>query len=307
LKSLRTMPLLPVLCRACWYARLRWVRPLRRLASEFASNPRPPVPRVVLLENRPLTESHVQRISTDPAFNMVIDDLVAFTGMSRADVLTRVRRFPQFHHESEFRWCGPRDHGELAWFYRAAQSYLFSNAAHEYWRLLDILSADLGRVLDYGAGIGNNALPLAKRGLDVDYLEISEIQSQFARFRASRHGLSNMRFISPFVDGTFDPVGCIADTYGAIVLQDVLEHVPNYDKLLSHLIGHLKPGGLIVETSPFCETAPAVALHLPAAVPLEVAMVGMERIREGVWRKAAPSSASQHHAGATRVGTGQRG
>jgi 2-polyprenyl-3-methyl-5-hydroxy-6-metoxy-1,4-benzoquinol methylase len=78
---------------------------------------------------------------------------------------------------------------------------------------------------------------------------------------------------------------CITDQYDAIVAMDVFEHIPNYHVVLAHLIGRLKPAGLIVEQSPFEAHADDIAIHLPAILPLEEAMVGMEKIGEGVWKK----------------------
>ena len=35
-----------------------------------------------------------------------------------AGVRERVRRLPAYHFASEFNWVQPRDHAELAWYYR---------------------------------------------------------------------------------------------------------------------------------------------------------------------------------------------
>lgn len=251
------------------------------------SNATPENTRIVILENAMLDKSILKSIEVEPGFNMITDDLIAFTGLSKQQVCERLLRNPATHFKSEFRWHSPKDYNELAWFYRCSYGYLFANSAHSYWTKLDFLNPEIGSILDYGAGVGNNAICLAKRGFNVDYFEINIIEEAFTRYRANHRGLNNISFISPYVDGKFDPIKCIANTYGAIILQDVLEHIPNYNVLLSHLIDHLDSGGYIIENSPFEELSQEIDIHLKPSIPIEVAMKGMQRIETGIWKKIA--------------------
>jgi 2-polyprenyl-3-methyl-5-hydroxy-6-metoxy-1,4-benzoquinol methylase len=172
---------------------------------------------------------------------------------------------------------------ELAWFYRCSSAYLFANAVHPYLSALDTITE--GKVLDYGAGIGCNTIGLAKRGIDVDFLEISRLQADFINFRVERHKLTNVREVRPYYDGKFDPLSCIREQYDNIIAMDVLEHIPNYHIVVSHFVEKLKPGGMIIENSQFDPSASDIAIHLRPSVPLEEAMVGMERIDRGIWKK----------------------
>jgi SAM-dependent methyltransferase len=239
--------------------------------------------RLVCLSANQLAESAFARAASDPAFSSVIDDLRAYTGFSEEELKAYLLRRADKHFESEFDWVRPRDRASLTWFYRSSSGYLFANALHPYSPKLDVLTA--GRVLDYGAGVGCHSIPLARRGLEVDFVEISRMQADFLRFRAARHGLTQLREVLPVFEGRFDPVKCVTGCYHAIIAMDVLEHIPDYHLVVRHFIEHLEPGGLIIENCPFDPGAGEIAIHVAPSVPLEKAMAGMEKIDAGVWRK----------------------
>ncbi len=215
--------------------------------------------------------------------NDIINDLVAYTGFSAKKLTPYLMRHPEKHFMSEFNWYAPKDEQELVWFYRCSSAYLFGNAVHVYDSTLDIITE--GKVLDYGAGVGCNTIGLAKRGIDVDFLEICRLQADFVNFRADRHKLKNVSEVRPYHDGKFDPVLSIREHYDVIIAMDVLEHIPNYHVVVKHFIDRLNPGGMIIENSPFDSSADNIAIHLRPSLPLEEAMSGMERIGTGIWKK----------------------
>jgi 2-polyprenyl-3-methyl-5-hydroxy-6-metoxy-1,4-benzoquinol methylase len=246
----------------------------------------------------------VMKRLSGPEFLNVVDDLVAFTGLTKKQVCTRIMKRHGKHkargwfHE-EWAWHDPKDDGEIGWFYRSAQSYIFSNSRRPRWHMLKNLARLLpeGRVLDYGGGIGNDVLFLARRGYEAHYLELSVVQQEFVRFRSGRHRLK-VKIIEPHHEGRLDPVECVDAEYNAVLLQHVLEHIPNYHIPLGHLIGRLRPGGYIIEHSPFNVRDPKSKngwrrnklTHLEASIPLTEAMVGMRlvhRHKRGpqIWRK----------------------
>lgn len=222
-------------------------------------------------------------MEADPYNNDIINDLLAYTGFTRKELQRYILRDSNKHFESEFSWIKPKTHTELTWFYRCSATYLFENSIHPYLDILDVIKE--GRVLDYGAGAGCHTIHLAKKGLEVDFLEIGRLQADFIKFRAERQGLNNIREIRPYHDGKYDPIGCITGQYDAIIAMDVLEHIPDYHNVVSHFIDHLNPGGIIIEDSPFNDDAKDVDIHVKASIPIAEAMQGMTLIQDGIWQK----------------------
>jgi 2-polyprenyl-3-methyl-5-hydroxy-6-metoxy-1,4-benzoquinol methylase len=239
--------------------------------------------RCISLSRNRLSKQGIGNVHDIKLFNHIIEDLVAYTGFPPEKLMPYILRYPQTHFESEFKWFNPKDELELTWFYRCSSAYLFANAVHPYVSSLDIITE--GKVLDYGAGIGCNTIALAKRGISVDFVEISRIQADFIKFRAERHNLANIKEVSPYCEGRFDPLKSVVGDYDAIIAMDVLEHIPNYHIVVKHFIDRLKPGGMIIENSPFDPKAENIAIHIRASKPLEQAMHGMVRIDRGIWKK----------------------
>jgi hypothetical protein len=256
--------------------------PAYRAAREFYHSLFSPW-RLVRLSGRRLHRPTLTDLEDDARYSEIVTDLVAFTGFPRAKLQPYLLREPEKSHESEFCWFSPRNDAELSWFYRCSSAYLFANAVHPYATVLDTIQS--GTVLDYGAGAGCNTIGLAKRNVEVHFIEINRIQADFIRFRAERRGLGNVREIPPYHAGRFDPVSCITGRYDAIVAMDVLEHIPAYHHVVRRFVEALKPGGLIFERSPFDPYAGDVAIHLAHSMPLDEAMVGMQRIGKGLWQK----------------------
>jgi SAM-dependent methyltransferase len=200
-------------------------------------------------------------------FRDVLSDLVAFTGFPKDEVCFRVaKKFVQDYgargwFNEEFDFFAPKTAAEYDWFYRAGQSYVFSNSRKRWWGLIDKLALSNQPILDYGAGIGQNVLELFHRGYtDVWYHEIGCLQREFFKFRMRRHGFEP-KVIEPYFDGKFDPIGCVRMELGAVILQDVLEHVHDYPRVLKHLYKCLRPGGIIIEHSPFADVQKKVGVY----------------------------------------------
>lgn len=136
------------------------------------------------------------------------------------------------------------------WYEANSEYYLYDLAqfhlAYKHIRfMLDIVGMSKGSVLDYGAGIGDLALELARRGHDVTYLDVDGRTKAFAKWRAERDWLA-IAFASEIeeVTGPFD----------TIVSLDVFEHLADPLPVVDALVERLAPGGRMIVTAYFGAT-----------------------------------------------------
>jgi SAM-dependent methyltransferase len=136
------------------------------------------------------------------------------------------------------------------WYEANSEYYLYDLAqfhlAYKHIRfMLDIVELADGRILDYGAGIGDLVLELARRRHDVTYLDVDGRTKAFARWRAERDWLP-VTFASNLdeVDGPFD----------TIISLDVFEHLAEPLPVVDGLVEKLAPGGRMIVTAYFGAT-----------------------------------------------------
>ena len=226
----------------------------------------------------------------------VVADLCAYTRLPRARVEELVRR----RHES-FRseWQSfPRPLRSDHWYYLSSRTYLFANAIHLHGD--DALLASLlervpagGTALDFGGGTGNLSLALAAAGRRAGYLELSAIQRDFVRFRVARHALSERVAVLDW----WEPVP--ARAFDVVFALDVLEHLPELERTLREdLLPAVRPGGLLVEASPFVQSLSNPMHHVEGAVldnALTSARFTLESSAAGlrVWRAPGTDDGEQ--------------
>jgi|EP00900_Chrysochromulina_parva_P005644 SAM-dependent methyltransferase len=200
----------------------------------------------------------------------VLNDLVGFTGMQPNEILPRLRRQGRFHYAAEHAFWDPSSSRELAWYYRSSVDYLFGLAWHGVEPLLrgrakhKHLRAE-GPILEFSPGVANNGLYLAMNArVPYVYAGLSVLEASFAQYRAARRGLGPDRFrvLPPYdVSGdwkldplaAFKPSSPLHGKIGTILAFDVLEHVPHFERTVAAMVAALRPGGLLVEQSPFEE------------------------------------------------------
>jgi hypothetical protein len=239
----------------------------------------------------------------------VREHLRDFTGLAESELATRLRREGIFHFEGEHRFWNPKNSSELRWFYSHSVNYLFANAHHpadkDVVQNLAVVRklAELGPVLDYSGGVGNNIIFLAKNRIRVEYFGIGMMEMAFAEYRVRRLGLEkNVTFWKseqPWTNWKRDPVNAlpVEERYGVIFALDVLEHIPQYERTVHALVSRLKPGGIIVENSDSYFKAVGAGggdddtrIHVGSKVPMAAAMgpkMRQSRLPSGAvaWRK----------------------
>ena len=184
-------------------------------------------------------------ITTDAAPIDIVDDLVAYTGLEREQVLDLIQR----RHESfrvEWHAFPPALRNE-GWFYLSSRTYLFANATHDGETIADSLDKLLPArcdILEFGGGTGNLALALAARGHAVDFVERSALQKDFVRFRVDRSGFDRVRILDQWA-----PLE--RARYDLVCAFDVFEHVETLAETLDNVLSSIRPSGLLAESSPF--------------------------------------------------------
>jgi SAM-dependent methyltransferase len=138
----------------------------------------------------------------------------------------------------------------IAWYEDNAQYYIYDlSQFHLTYKniafSLDVLGLLRGRVLDFGAGIGDIALEAAARGFETTYFDVDGESQRYARWRARERGL-RMQFASER--------DAIIHVYDTIICLDVLEHVSDPEETLEFLVSHLAPGGRLIASIAFGPT-----------------------------------------------------
>jgi 2-polyprenyl-3-methyl-5-hydroxy-6-metoxy-1,4-benzoquinol methylase len=95
-----------------------------------------------------------------------------------------------------------------------------------------------GRVLDVGCAAGFCMAALRERGFDVYGVEVSEAIGSHAR---DALGFGDHVFIGTLQDSPFED-----ESFDAVFMWDVVEHVPDPRSLLAKAFSLVKPGGLVV-------------------------------------------------------------
>lgn len=111
--------------------------------------------------------------------------------------------------------------------------------------LSEFMDVDNINVLEVGCGEGGNLLPFARRGCHVVGVDLSEQRVMQAEEFFSRESM----------DGTFvcDDIlryRCDSRLFDLIVCHDVIEHIPEKEKMLLALKRLLSPGGLLFVAFP---------------------------------------------------------
>jgi len=174
----------------------------------------------------------------------IVKELMEFTKLSEEEVLTRMATGTKRIRE-EFLRHHPKTDEEVEKFYRESEEYIWdlsgwhagSNKMRENRTIVGQTRQkypNAKTVLDYGCGIGENGLLLAKNGYDVTLVDFDTNTLKFARERAKNYAdnvkvitFDELRTNRKDYDGKFDIIFCF----------DVLEHLT--PKQLEYVLAEL--------------------------------------------------------------------
>lgn len=186
-----------------------------------------------------------------------VADLSAFTGLDPNACLQRLESYGFAEMAQAWQQASPSTPEQIRRFYEHTDLYIWeltkwhnTSAYHDYLTLLDTLISRFPpsthpRVLDYGCGIGTTAMKLLQAGYHVTIADVPGVTLRYAEFRLLKHGWQ------------FDVVRVEDDrprlprSYDVLVSFDVLEHVPQPDRLMQRLAMSLRPGGIAAIVASF--------------------------------------------------------
>lgn len=191
----------------------------------------------------------------------MVEDLTEFYNMSFKNSESRLS------YEEAIRLCevavrinadlwtilNPKTEKEIKHFYEIVPYYPFELA---YWHMKrsqrrlrkEVVSLSFGNVLDYGGGIGDLCVELAKKGLNVTYGDVPGRNWEFAKWLFEKKGYNyNIKMID-LGEGKI-PKDMMFNT---IICIDAIEHIPNPEVVLEDIATHLKDNGRLVITALNC-------------------------------------------------------
>lgn len=186
-----------------------------------------------------------------------LKDAATFFGISEEACFHRVVNYHPRELAEYWRKLNPRTPEEIRHFYQSTDLYIWellqwhavARSAGRMGTALDVIEsypvAQYPRVLDFGCGIGTVAIRFAEQGYDVTVADVPGPTIEFARHRFRSRGLKieviEVEQDLPILTGTYDIMVCL----------DVVEHVPEPDKLLFHLARNIRTDGIALIQASF--------------------------------------------------------
>jgi 2-polyprenyl-3-methyl-5-hydroxy-6-metoxy-1,4-benzoquinol methylase len=201
-----------------------------------------------------------------------VDDVAAFTHATKEQVREKMKKgaVPLKEEWESWERQGPMTPERIKTFYKQTTNYIYELGQWHLW-LADKRASDLAlvegmrtkykpkNILDFGGGVGLNALALARAGFDVTLADLDSATLRFGAFRAERHGVPLKLWKSDVELAPPDK------KYDVILALDVLEHLPKDElhAVVDKLIQLKHASTTIILSAPFGRTAEH-PMHLDA-------------------------------------------
>lgn len=193
-----------------------------------------------------------QSFVTTGLYDDLVRDAAEWTGYHD---LEEMATYAQTFHDA---WAGHKASGasDAEWYRkfpkeRVARQMWFNLTVAYKRQMTDFILGSVNHahplsILDFGCGIGIPAFALAQKGHDVTAMDIEGTGTfEFLQWRAKKHGVrmvcAGSRGGVPHLSG---------HQFDIIVAMDCLEHIPEWRRVLTELVAHLKPSGAL-----FCNNA----------------------------------------------------
>lgn len=160
----------------------------------------------------------------------------------------------------------PRTREEIQEFYRTAHAYLWNLTFGNYgiphqlkWQVLARAHSDGKHVLDIGAGIGSMLLACAN-AQSRTHADVGGVLMDYARWRYARRGFN---VFTRQLEGDYftrDPLGGLQ--FDLVICTEVIEHVPEPERLAAYIASHIAPGGKAILTVSFEDDHGLYPCHL---------------------------------------------
>ncbi len=202
----------------------------------------------------------------------LIEDAAQFLGIPVADAWHRLEGAgARFSDEWTRTVADPGDAAALTRFYNQSDTELFeliewhaNDPIHYRSLVLRALALERPgrRYLDYGSGIGNDAIVFGEAGFEVTLADISDCLLAFAAWRCRQRGLKVHT-----VDLKRESLP--PETFDLAVCFDVLEHIPEPLPVVANIRTSMREGAIVVIHAPFGDDPdhPMHVVHHDAVTP----------------------------------------
>jgi len=137
-------------------------------------------------------------------------------------------------------------------YYKHTKKYLYECTCWESYKskqrdfkkiYLFLKKSRINNILDFGGGTGGFVIYLSNKGIKCDYIDVEGETSTFAKWRFKKDKLK--------INVIENIERCMPDSYGAVISDNVFEHLLNLEAVIEKINRILYPGGFLIARSSF--------------------------------------------------------